>query len=636
MACPFQRRLIVLCSVMAAGLSVLSVRLIHLQVVAPYTEESGAGRAREQRVVLPARRGLLADRNGLLLARNIAVADVIADRKHLGDPNLAALGLAYDRVHRAADWAQLPPAQQARRVLKERDRILEDVDSEEIKAKALTFAVSRLAKPLGLHPDAMRASLGGIAEGADRGEFVLVKDLQGDAADWAEEEARNCWIQGFRFERSFRRVYPVPDLATHVVGFADDSYRGKCGAEAALDVYLRGRDGVRVLKRDSRGLLMPAHAGHLLEPRPGLNVQLTIDIEMQAIVEEELERGLAEFNAPRGAAVVLEPHTGELLAMATRPHFDLNHREQVAEHGVNFAVQAVYEPGSTFKIVSVAGALDAGVVTPNTLINCHGGYYRDGPVEVRDDHPTGTVTVEGVIQRSSNIGAYLIGRQLGPRRFYQMAEALGFGRRTGIQLSGETSGWLLKTGNPVDFSRATYGYATSVTPLQVVSAYAAVANGGLLMQPRIAKRVVADDGRVIDACLPVVVRRALKETTAARMRKALEMVVGPRGTASRAAVPGFRVGGKTGTARKNNPVGRGYLAGRYIVSFIGIVPINDPAFVCLVVVDDPQPDDTVRRYGGTIAAPIFARIAPRLAACLNLQPTEPVEPANQLAGRSAP
>jgi cell division protein FtsI/penicillin-binding protein 2 len=375
-------------------------------------------------VVLPARRGLLADRNGRILARNIAVADVIVDRKHLGEPNIAALGLAYDRVHRAADWSGLDPAMRARRVLKERDRILEEVNGNEICTKALSYAVARLAKPLGLHPDEMRR----LIEDSRKGEFVLVQNLQGEAAEWAEEEARNCWIQGFRFTRSYRRVYPVPDLATHVVGFADDSYRGKCGAEAALDGFLCGRAGERVLKRDSRGLLLPAHAGHLIEPRPGLNVQLTLDLEIQAIVEEELERGLAEFNSVRGAALVLDPHTGEVLAMASRPHFHLNHRDDVEKAGVNFALQAVYEPGSTFKIIAVSGALDAGLVGPKTLVNCHGGYYREGVVEVRDDHPSGTITVEGVVQRSSNIGAYVLGRQLGQKRFFEMAEGLGFGR----------------------------------------------------------------------------------------------------------------------------------------------------------------------------------------------------------------
>jgi cell division protein FtsI/penicillin-binding protein 2 len=324
--------------------------------------------------------------------------------------------------------------------------------------------------------------------------------------------------------------------------------------------------------------------------------------------------------------------------MASRPSYNLNRRQRINDASLNFATQAIYEPGSTFKVIAVSGALDAGVVNPLTPVFCHGGYFQEGAIIVHDHHPYGTLTVEGVVQKSSNIGAYMLARKLGKKRFFAMGERLGFGRKTGIRLSGESSGVFRDTGNGVDFSRVAYGYAANVTPLQVVCAYAAVANGGRLMRPRIVSRVVSNEGRVIEQINPEMVGRAMSGKTAEQVRKALSMVVSNKGTARRAKVPGYRVGGKTGTARKHDPK-HGYMPGHYTVSFVGIVPIDQPAFVCVVVVDDPRIDPAVvPHYGGTIAAPIFSRIAERVAKYMKIPPTEPVEEpedGSELAGGPA-
>jgi cell division protein FtsI/penicillin-binding protein 2 len=327
----------------------------------------------------------------------------------------------------------------------------------------------------------------------------------------------------------------------------------------------------------------------------------------------------------------MDPKSGEILAMVSRPHFDLNHKQDIAENGYNYAIQAIYEPGSTIKIVAAAGALNEGLVGPQSSVFCHNGYYNSGGVELKDDHPAGSLTFEGVLQKSNNIGTFSLGRQLGAKRFYDYLNRFGFGKKTGIQLSGESSGIARDTGNVMDFSRACFGYATNVTPLQLASAYSVIAGDGKLRKPHIVKSIIANDGTVVEDYQPEVVCDVLKPKAAAQMRAALEKVVLPGGTATRAAVPGFRSAGKTGTVQKHNPKG-GYLANSYIVSFAGMMPAQDPAFVCVVVIDDPR-TTKVNRYGGTIAAPVFSKIATRAASRMNLQPTEPVSPPLVTAAR---
>jgi len=362
-------------------------------------------------------------------------------------------------------------------------------------------------------------------------------------------------------------------------------------------------------------------------------VQLTLDMGMQAILEEELAAGLAEFQSEKGAIVLMNPNTGELLAMASFPSYNLNTRKNVVKYGFDFATQAIYEPGSTFKIISTSGALDKGLVNPDTEIFCHNGVYHKGSIRVPDHHPYGMLPVWKVLQKSSNVGAYKIALQLGRKNFYGYVKAYGFGSKTDIDMAGESAGVVRNTGNPTDFSRIAYGYAVSVTPLQVACAYSAIANGGMLMRPLLVKSVMANDGTTIMNFKPEPVRRVIKEKTAEQMRKALATVVSLQGTARRAKVPGFKVAGKTGTTVKINTKGGGYMHGRYTVSFAGMMPAEKPAFVCVVVVDDPQTNE-VHRYGGTIAAPIFAKVAARVANRMGLEPTEPIEENQPLANAS--
>ena len=627
----FQFRCAFVCLVLVGVLSALSYRLVQLQLVDCHHYADKARRAYERREALPGPRGNILDRNEEVLAKSLPVSTVVVDRYHIDDPKLAALGLAYERASREPEWGSMDETKRRRRIMQIRNRILESEEDDAIRAKYLEYAVGVLARPLGMRRDELRDRIVNT-----RGSWIpVVKDVPDDVADALRETIAQNWIQGITFENSLKRWYTAPNLATHVVGFTgereersdDGGLVRKCvgvfGVEAAMQGYLAGRDGWRTYSRDPHGLLLPGNEENLEPPCAGLNVQLTLDMGTQAIVEEELDAALAEYQSERGTVIVMDPKTGEVLAMASRPHFDLNRRENVEKASLNFAMQAIYEPGSTFKIVSTGAALNEGVVTPQTQVFCHNGLYQEGAIRVPDHGSYGMLSTEGVLQKSSNIGAYKIGKQLGMPRFYEYVGRWGFGRRTGIQLSGESAGFVRHSGNAVDFSRATYGYSVSVTPLQVACAYGAIANGGNLLKPHIVRSLIANDGTVVERYAPEVVTRVLKPRTAEQMRVALEKVVAKEGTAPMAKVPGIRTGGKTGTARKFNPNGRGYLEGRYTVSFVGLVPVDDPAFVCVVVIDDPR-TRKVSLFGGTIAAPAFSKIATRVAAHMNIHPTEPV------------
>jgi cell division protein FtsI/penicillin-binding protein 2 len=629
----FQSRCIILCLVLVAGLSVLSARLVQIQLVDRKRYAESARKTYHRTEVLPAIRGMIVDRREEPLARSRPVVSVFVDLMILKDPNMAALGLAYQEASAEPGWSDLEPAKRRQRILALRSEILrprggESLTPEETAAivnKHLAYAVGLLARPMGLRRDELHQKIEKAIAGKLKW-FPVAKELPQDVGDQLRAIVESERIQGFEFENSVKRWYPAPTLATHVVGFTgeDKGTRkvvGKFGIESAMEAYLAGKDGSREHMRDIRGLVVPGNPEDLVPPRAGLNVKLTLDMGIQSIVEEELDAGLARFKAKKGTVILMEPKTGEILAMASRPHFNLNHKESLAEEGVsvNYAIQSVYEPGSTIKIVAAAGALNERLVTPQTSIFCFNGLYQGKGYRVRDDFPAAYLSFEAVLQKSNNNGTYSLARQLGSRRFYDYLHDFGFGKKTGILLSGERAGMARNTNNEADFSRASFGYATNITPLQLTCAYAAVASDGKLRKPHIVKAVVANDGLIIQDYPPEVVREVLTPKSAAQMRAALEKVV-VSGTAKKAAVPGFRVGGKTGTVKKHNPAG-GYYKDRYIASFAGMMPAADPAFVAVVVIDDPRGPDT---HGGPVAGSVFSSIGSRVAAHLNLQPTEPL------------
>jgi len=627
----FQTRCIILCSILVIGLSVLSGRLVQIQLVDRHRYAESSRKAFHRVEKLPALRGMIVDRREEPLAKSIPVSTVFVDKNHLQDPKLASYGLAYQEASAEPGWNQLDLASQRKHINGLRGEILARDSAESIVAKHLAYAVSVLARPLGMRHEQLRDKI----ESSKSKWLPIAKDLPEDVADSLRETIESHLIQGFEFQNSIKRWYTAPNLATHLIGFTGEVEEtndqgnpetrvlGRFGVEASMESYLAGRNGWREHFRDAHGLVVPGNSASLLPPRAGLNVKLTIDMGLQAIVEEEMDANLQEFESTCGAVILMDPKNGEILAMASRPAFDLNHKEEVATKGFNFAIQAIYEPGSTFKIVATSGVINDGLATPFTTVFCNNGRFVEGNINVPDHHPYGDLTLEGVLIKSSNIGAYKFARKLGPKRFFDYAHGFGFGHKTGVLLSGESTGIARNTNNAIDFSRDSYGYALNVTPLQMACAYSAIAGEGKLLKPKIIKSLVANDGTVVETYPTEVVSQAIKPETARKMREALQKVTEPGGTATQGAVPGYKVAGKTGTARRISPGGHGYSANSYVVSFVGMLPAQNPAFVCVVVIDDPR-TNKVTRYGGTIAAPAFGRIAARAAAYMNLPPTEPI------------
>jgi cell division protein FtsI (penicillin-binding protein 3)/stage V sporulation protein D (sporulation-specific penicillin-binding protein) len=493
-------------------------------------------------------------------------------------------------------------------------------------------AASLLAAPLDLDEAALLEKLH-----SGRRYIVLKKDVPEATAMLVANRLAVRSIRGISFEQGAVRIYPNGPMASHVVGFINVDHEGVQGIERQEDQYLRGHDGFRYTQRDRSGKELVENRAEEHAPRPGCSVRLTIDLNLQNIVETELDSACAQFKPKKAIVILMRPQTGEILAMANRPNFDPNDvRTKPASYITahegdmkNCAIADMMEPGSTFKIVTAAAALDRGIVHPDTVIFCENGAYSWGGRVLHDHHPYGDLTVEDVLVKSSNIGAAKLAMELGEQRFYGYIRGFGFGERTGVALPGEIQGLVYPPNrwSKLSITHIPMGQEVAVTPLQTVAALSAIANGGHLMMPQIVKDITDDKGQVIASFPPVEIRQVVSGEAARQVTTALKGVVSPRGTAVLAKVSGFAVAGKTGTAEKIDPKG-GYLPGKYIVSFCGFLPADNPAFVGLVMLDDAvtKPDQD---YGGTVAAPIFSRIGEKAARYLNLVP-QPEEPAGNI------
>lgn len=627
----FQNRCIILCLVLVSLLSILSARLVQIQLVNRQRYAASSAKAYNRVETIFASRGMIVDRNSDPIAKSIPVASIFVDKNHLMDPKLASFGLAYQEASAESGWAKLSEEKRKRRINILRGKILSREKPDVIVQKHLAQAIGLLSSPLRIRRDELRDKI----ENNKGKWFAIAKDIPDDIAERLQKSIEENHLQGFVFQNSIQRWYTNPDLATHLTGFTGEiteklesggkAYRmkGKFGIEAAAEQYLAGRDGRREHKRDVRGLVVPGDAASLLPPRAGLNAKLTIDLGMQAIVAQELDAGLKLYKAKKGAVIVMDPSTGEILALASRPHFNLNHKQGLAENSFNYAIQAKFEPGSTIKIIATAAALEERLVSPTTIINCPHLLQENG-FTVTDDHSGGMLSFEQILQKSNNVGVWKLAKQLGVKRYYKYVHGFGFGERSGIQLSGENPGIADVPSIPIDFSRSSFGYRIDVTPIQMATAYSVIAGDGRLLKPKIIKALVANDGTVIDDFPTEVRGQPISPATAKKMRTALHKVTLLGGTATKARVAGHKVCGKTGTAIKHDPKRGGYVHGSYVVSFAGFMPADNPAFVCYVVIDEPMTTE-VPRYGGSIAAPIFSKIAGRLAAHMNIQPTEPIE-----------
>jgi cell division protein FtsI/penicillin-binding protein 2 len=388
-----------------------------------------------------------------------------------------------------------------------------------------------------------------------------------------------------------------------------------------------GVDGFRYIETDRTGKELVPYRGQENSAKDGSNVKLTVDLGLQNILETELEGACAEFRPKNATAIIMRPQTGEILAMASRPTFDPNKPgDAVPDQEKNRSVVDMVEPGSTFKIVTTSAVLEEKLVTPDTTIYCENGHFQYAGRVLRDAHPMGVLTVHQVLTKSSNIGVAKLALQLGETKLYEYIRRYGFGQKTGITLSGEISGLV----NPphrwskLDITRIPMGQSVAVTPLQMVTAMSSIANGGKLMKPMIVSEITDESGRKVATFTPEMVRQVVSPETARKITSALKDVVSKQGTAQKAAVPGFRVAGKTGTAQKVDPRG-GYFSGRYVTSFVGFMPADDPRFTLLVLLDDPIAKQG-EAFGGTVAGPVFSRMAEKAARYLDLRPTEEIPP----------
>jgi cell division protein FtsI (penicillin-binding protein 3) len=413
-------------------------------------------------------------------------------------------------------------------------------------------------------------------------------------------------IPGVYVAREPRRWYPARAIGGPVIGRADIDGNGLDGIELSLNTALTGTRGAGHAVRDARGRRM--FADGLAQPEPGATVTLTIDTTIQAIAETALADGIAAQKAKGGVAVVLEVQTGRALALASYPTSNPNIAGGAAR---DKAVNDAYEAGSVMKVFSVSAALDAGVVTPETEFDLNNGSIQIGTSKpIRDVHPDKYLTVAGIIKRSSNVGAVQIAQRLGKDKLHDGLVRFGFGTRTGIELPGEQAGTLrpAKKWREIEQATISFGYGLTVTPLQIAAALAAIGNDGIYNAPRIIADITDPDGKSIftSALEP---RRVLSAKTAAQMRTMLATVfeAGKQaGTAHNIVVPGFRCGGKTGTANKYDPETKHYSLDHYLASFAGLAPIANPRLAVIVIVDDPSGLD---HYGGSVSGPIFARIA---------------------------
>jgi len=564
-------RIGIACGIAASVFTIFSARLIHLHVAKHDEYSRLAAQKHLDRQIIHAKRGMILDRNGEILATNLPVRTVFADASRIKNP------------------------------------------------EALAAVV---AKHLGLEEKETLEKLY-----TQKKYIVLKREVPEEIAValWSEMQQQN--LRGIYSEQDAIRIYPNGEVLGNVLGFLNHEGKAVQGVELSMNNQLAGKNGYRFIERDRTGREIVLYRGIEEDPEHGKNVRLTIDMGLQSIVEEELDAAYKELEAETANAVLVDPKTGAILAMACRPCFNPNEPGKARpEQMKNRTIIDMVEPGSTFKIVVAAGALNEGKVNEKTTIFCENGRFAYGGRILKDHHGYGHMDVHEILVKSSNIGSAKMALMMGGDKFYEYVRRFGFGERLGIELPGEIPGLVHPPArwDKLTITRMPMGHSIAVTPLQITMGMAVIANGGRLMAPRVIQSVEKENGEVTLKKEPTVMRDVVPETTAQFVADALVGVTQPGGTAAFARVNGFQVAGKTGTAQKVSPHG-GYAAGKYVVSFVGFMPAEDPKFVLLVMVDDAKLPSNLN-YGGLVAAPIFSRIAERAARHLDLTPTMPAIP----------
>jgi cell division protein FtsI (penicillin-binding protein 3) len=540
-------RLLIVAGVAVLWATAIVGRLGYLQLVRHSDYLTRAQKQQQRTIEITPQRGVIYDRNMHPLAMSVAVKSAFAVPAEIADEAMVA--------HLLSGIVNVP----------------EDVLAERFKASRSFAWVSRKLPP-------------------EKVEAVSALNLK-----------------GIYFQEENQRFYPKRDLAAHVLGFVDPDERGLGGIESELDSQIRGKSEKIIVMADARQRWFD---GSEARRERGANVVLTLDEKIQYIAQQELNAAIDKTRAVAGSVIVMNPNTGEILALANWPKFNPNAATNVApEARMNRSVSAVYEPGSTFKLITLAAAFDQGVIRPDDIFDCeHGAIYLAGH-RIRDHKPFGLLSVAEVLAKSSDVGAIKIALQVGPPRFYDYIRAFGFGAPTGVDMPGESRGILHKLDNwsAISIGSVSMGQEVGVTPIQLITAVSAIANGGMLYRPHVVAEL-RRGSKVLPATgplTPVEPRRVIRPETAATLRRMMEGVVLAGGTGTLARLDGWTAAGKTGSAQKIDPTTGRYSPSNFVASFTGFAPINNPAVTILVSMDSP----VGLHEGGSVAAPIFKRIA---------------------------
>lgn len=601
-----KNRLVFACLVLVLALSALSLRLFHIETFSGEKLSAEARSHYEYKETLPARRGRIFDQSGELLARSQTVFTLVADCHHLRDQMLACIGLGARE--------NVSPQTIKRRYLP--DEVLSNYREYIAESLAVT-----LRQP--------RHEIARMLKEKKVGEVVLAREIEDDFAREITAMLDKKKIGGVYLRRGERRYYPSPLSLTQVIGYVDENGEGLSGVEKVFDAEMQGRAGYRYCERDRSRREIHAFRGPQVDPVPGKDVYLSINMAVQSVVERELDAVIDKYRPEKVTVIFMDPSTSEVIAMASRPHFDLSNRKGI--RGMepvrrNPAVTDLYQPGSTFKIVGYGGAFDKGLATPLTEVNCHMGIYTLDGFPLKDHHPYGRLTARTAFAKSSNIGAYLIARPLNKNLFYHYVEQFGFGEKTGIELTAESPGRLIPVSkwSRTSFSSQVMGYEVAVTPMQMAAAYNVIANGGLYHTPTILRGVKSDaKGAAMVKGPERPGRRVIGEKAAQQVLQCMLDTMGEHGTGTKGDLIGYSVAGKTGTTRKHVE-NIGYVNGRYIASFAGFLPAQQPRLLGLIVIDDPRADGA-SVYGGAVAAPVFKAIAEEAVKIMGIEPDLPEE-----------
>ena len=553
----YKTRLLLVFSIFFLAFSILLARLFWLQVLKSEYLSRLADDQHNIIVQSEPRRGLIYDRNMHTMAVNLNVGSVYALPKEIKDKKEMASSLAS----------------------------LLSVDESEIIKKLKTDSPFVWVK-----------------RKMDLGQAGRVKELM---------------LDGIGIVKETKRFYPNDQLASHIVGFVGIDDVGLEGLENEFDGYLRGTPGLNWTVRDAKARRILSKQSRSIPPCDGYSLVLTIEEVIQHIAEKELDRVWKEFKAKSASVIVMDPYNGDILALANRPTFNPNKFSvSDADSRRNRAITDLFEPGSVFKAITASAALETGLVGLDDTFFCEQGFYRVKSHTLHDHKPHGELSFKEVIGVSSNIGTVKVAQLLGKDEIYRFIKSFGFGSKTGIQLPGEVNGIIRppKRWSGISIAAIPIGQEIAVTPVQLVSALSAIANGGILMKPRIILEIRDKEGGVVKNFEPVQVRRAISVSTASLMKEVLEGVV-EEGTGRKGRLFEYRACGKTGTAQKVGTNGR-YSHSKFIASFIGFAPVKNPRVVVLVCVDEPSPV----YYGGLVAAPAFKRLTEGILRYLRVEP----------------